>query len=77
MEIWETDEVGFIVSRYGKNSMSNLLHIDCSGKGGLLGIIALQIDAMFLIRDIVGCSWRVVTSKFVSNHVLLLIGYTT
>jgi hypothetical protein len=63
MQVWKSDEVCFVVSGYGEHSVANLLDIDCSGEGGLLGIVSLQIDAMFLIRDMVGRDRRMMTTS--------------
>ena len=41
VEGWEGDEVGFVVGGYGEEGVADLFDVDCSGKGGFLGVITL------------------------------------
>lgn len=64
MQVWESDQVCLVVFGYREDGVSNLLDVDCSGEGGLLGIVSLEVDTMFFIVDMVGRYRRMVTIEY-------------
>ena len=75
MQVREGDKVCFVVGGDGEYSVPNLLDIDCPRKRGLLRIVSLQIDPMFLIRDMVGGDRRMMTISFRGDKYSAMSGY--
>ena len=44
MEGREGDEVGFVEGFEGVDGVTDLFDVDCAGKGGFLGIVALKLQ---------------------------------
>lgn len=43
MQGGEGDEVGFVVGGDGEEGVADLFDVDCPGKGGFLGVVALEL----------------------------------
>lgn len=44
MKSWEGDEVGFVKRFESVDSVTNLLDMDCTGKGCFLRIVSLKLE---------------------------------
>lgn len=78
----EGDEVGFLLAFLGggdgQDGVADLLDVDCAGEGGLLGVVALEVDAGWEVCDGVGCCWRVVAvGVFLVKNACLVCGMST
>ena len=63
MYVGEGDQVGFVVVRRECiEGVTDLFDLYRAAKGGFLRVVALELDAMLVIPDTVGCRRRVVAS---------------
>lgn len=67
MEVWESDQVGLAKGWDLVDSVADLLDVDGGGEGGLLGIVAVEEDAVLLVTDGVGGRWWVVAKKMLDR----------
>ncbi len=53
MQVWEGYKVGLVKGWYREDGVSNLPHVYRAGEGGFLRVVALEVDAVFLILNAV------------------------
>lgn len=60
MYVGKSDKVGFVVvGGQGVKSVTDLLYVNCTAERSLLRIVTLELHAVFIVPDTVGCRWRV------------------
>ena len=61
MKRGEGDEISLVFVGWKRiESMANLFDMDCPAERSLLGIVALELDAVLVVPDTIGCGRRMV-----------------
>lgn len=63
MQVWEGDQVCFVVCRYRVDCMTDLLNVDGRCERSLLGVVSFEVDSMFLIGYAVRSGRRMMAAK--------------